>query len=451
MEAENQTPLPTFEDSGSSSFNPISTTLSPNHLTARDDDVSSDQEGVEAPISASLPPTPSPNNNNGSPCNEEEDALVASEDFMEDEDISPSEKEFFDSLPPGYRFHPTDSDLIVHYLQKKINKERLPRHQIRHINLYRNSPEVISAMYPPAGDKEWFFFTPRKRKYPNGHRPNRAAGPGYWKATGADKPVTYRGTQVGFRKALVYYAGKPPKGTKTNWIMHEFRVSGDKKPINGSLKLDDFVLCRIYKKVDKSPQKQGSEEDDVQVDQNVNGNGNGNGDFIRTPEEGGTQLFDQLNNGNDYHFSFEDVKHIEASIGFPQSNFNNNGFRDNNMYRDISLMNVPQSQSLYGNSQLPPTYAARPLSYISSMFPVDNMSLSRYLSETSMEVKPRLMHDNQWNICSELSSELSTVQNLAELDPLINNYQHQLFETSMAAPNNVGNNAYISEIQKEEK
>jgi len=30
------------------------------------------------------------------------------------------------------------------------------------------------------GEKEWYFFTPR---------PNRAAGTGYWKATGADKPI----------------------------------------------------------------------------------------------------------------------------------------------------------------------------------------------------------------------------------------------------------------------
>jgi hypothetical protein len=74
------------------------------------------------------------------------------------------------------------------------------------------------------GEKEWYFFSPRDRKYPNGSRPNRAAGSGYWKATGADKPI---GTPkpLAIKKALVFYAGKAPKGEKTNWIMHEYRLA----------------------------------------------------------------------------------------------------------------------------------------------------------------------------------------------------------------------------------
>ncbi|XP_028073489.1 TMV resistance protein N-like [Camellia sinensis] len=35
--------------------------------------------------------------------------------------------------------------------------------------------------YKPYEEKEWYFFTPRDRKYKNGKRPNRAAGDGYWK------------------------------------------------------------------------------------------------------------------------------------------------------------------------------------------------------------------------------------------------------------------------------
>lgn len=77
------------------------------------------------------------------------------------------------------------------------------------------------------GEKEWYFFTPRDRKYPNGVRPNRAAGLGYWKATGTDKVIVKREGKknIGVKKALVFYKGKPPKGIKTNWIMHEYRLA----------------------------------------------------------------------------------------------------------------------------------------------------------------------------------------------------------------------------------
>ena len=86
------------------------------------------------------------------------------------------------------------------------------------------------------GEKEWYFFSPRDRKYPNGARPNRAAASGYWKATGTDKVimastitpggVIIQGQEnVGVKKALVFYKGKPPKGVKTDWIMHEYRLA----------------------------------------------------------------------------------------------------------------------------------------------------------------------------------------------------------------------------------
>lgn len=102
------------------------------------------------------------------------------------------------------------------------------------------------------GEQEWYFFTPRDRKYPNGARPNRAATSGYWKATGTDKPIhTANGTQkVGVKKALVFYGGKPPKGIKSNWIMHEYRLFDNKPPGSttfnnkGSLKVCNIFIIR---------------------------------------------------------------------------------------------------------------------------------------------------------------------------------------------------------------
>ncbi|KAL7592401.1 NAC transcription factor 56 isoform X1 [Lactuca sativa] len=164
----------------------------------------------------------------------------------------------YPNLPPGFRFHPTDEELVVHYLKKKASSIPLPVAIIAEVDLYKFDPWELPSK-ATFGDQEWYFFSPRDRKYPNGMRPNRAATSGYWKATGTDKPIlSSRGDQkVGVKKALVFYGGKPPKGIKTNWIMHEYRLvdhASFKSPIinlsnkKGSLRLDEWVLCRIYKK-----------------------------------------------------------------------------------------------------------------------------------------------------------------------------------------------------------
>ncbi|KAJ1434769.1 NAC domain [Sesbania bispinosa] len=175
-------------------------------------------------------------------------------------------------LPPGFRFHPTDEELVVHYLKRKADSAPLPVSIIAEIDLYKFDPWELPSK-ASFGEQEWYFFSPRDRKYPNGARPNRAATSGYWKATGTDKPILASDGhhKVGVKKALVFYGGKPPKGVKTNWIMHEYRLA-DNKSLNStsktpspapdparsnkknSLRLDDWVLCRIYKKSNSSTQ-----------------------------------------------------------------------------------------------------------------------------------------------------------------------------------------------------
>ncbi|KAL7595755.1 hypothetical protein Lser_V15G29098 [Lactuca serriola] len=174
------------------------------------------------------------------------------------------EREDFLDLPPGFRFYPSDEELIVHYLQKKVNFCSVFPSVIGEIELYKFNPwELPRKTF--SGADEWFFFSPRDRKYPNGSRPKRSAGSGFWKAMGKDKPIfsSSGSKKIGLKKALAFFKGSPTKNVKTNWTMSEYRLpesSNRSSRLNGSMRLDDWVLCRVRQKGNKSKNKSKAEE-----------------------------------------------------------------------------------------------------------------------------------------------------------------------------------------------
>ncbi|KAJ1262945.1 hypothetical protein BS78_09G147500 [Paspalum vaginatum] len=153
-----------------------------------------------------------------------------------------------DVVMPGFRFHPTEEELIEFYLRRKVEGKRFNVELIAFLDLYRFDPWELPAM-AVMGGKEWFFYVPRDRKYRNGDRPNRVTASGYWKATGADRMIRGENNRpIGLKKTLVFYSGKAPKGVRSSWIMNEYRLPPPATDADPLIPKSEISLCRVYKR-----------------------------------------------------------------------------------------------------------------------------------------------------------------------------------------------------------
>ncbi|XP_010542367.1 PREDICTED: protein BEARSKIN2 [Tarenaya hassleriana] len=152
-------------------------------------------------------------------------------------------------VPPGFRFHPTDEELLHYYLKKKISYQKFEMEVVREVDLNKIEPWELHerCRIGSTPQNEWYFFSHKDRKYPTGSRTNRATHAGFWKATGRDKCIRNCYKKIGMRKTLVFYKGRAPHGQKTDWIMHEYRLEDGDDP-QSNLSEDGWVICRVFKK-----------------------------------------------------------------------------------------------------------------------------------------------------------------------------------------------------------
>ncbi|XP_009804644.1 NAC domain-containing protein 7 isoform X2 [Nicotiana sylvestris] len=153
----------------------------------------------------------------------------------------------FTHVPPGFRFHPTDEELVDYYLRKKIASKRIDLDVIKEIDLYKIEPWDLQELCKIGTEEQsdWYFFSHKDKKYPTGTRTNRATKAGFWKATGRDKAIYRKHILIGMRKTLVFYKGRAPNGQKSDWIMHEYRLETNE---NGTTQEEGWAVCRVFKK-----------------------------------------------------------------------------------------------------------------------------------------------------------------------------------------------------------
>ncbi|XP_019184375.1 PREDICTED: uncharacterized protein LOC109179325 [Ipomoea nil] len=164
------------------------------------------------------------------------------------------EKDSGDSIriPLGYRFHPTDEELITNYLWRKIADPSFFAGAIEEWDLNRLEPwDLLPGVC--VGKREWFFFSRRDMKDATGQRIDRAThsvSKGYWETTGSDKEILKGKSLVGMKKTLIFYRGRPPSGERTDWLMHEYRLVNinylhmiPKLPQNAK---NEWVICKVF-------------------------------------------------------------------------------------------------------------------------------------------------------------------------------------------------------------
>ncbi|KAF2318458.1 hypothetical protein GH714_007875 [Hevea brasiliensis] len=157
------------------------------------------------------------------------------------------------SLAPGFRFHPTDEELVRYYLKRKVTNKPSRCDPIAVVDIYKTEPwDLPDKSKLKSRDLEWYFFSMLDKKYGNGSKTNRATEKGYWKTTGKDRPVRWNLRTVGMKKTLVYHLGRAPRGERTNWVMHEYRLADEDLEKAGIVQ-DAFVLCRIFQKSGTGP------------------------------------------------------------------------------------------------------------------------------------------------------------------------------------------------------
>uniref|UniRef100_A0A0D9WXL7 NAC domain-containing protein n=1 Tax=Leersia perrieri TaxID=77586 RepID=A0A0D9WXL7_9ORYZ len=127
-----------------------------------------------------------------------------------------------DSLLPGFKFNPSDDELVTSYLLRRLQGNPLPLHSaILDADPLRSPPWKLLAEHG-LGD-EGFFFAEARAKNNKGKREKRTVeGGGFWQGQRMCGGGGVEG--ISWSKYLLSFFSEGEKGS-SGWVMHEFAVT----------------------------------------------------------------------------------------------------------------------------------------------------------------------------------------------------------------------------------
>ncbi|KAE8663621.1 NAC domain-containing protein 67-like isoform X2 [Hibiscus syriacus] len=159
-------------------------------------------------------------------------------------------------LPPGFRFCPTDEELVLHFLYPKSSLLPCYPNIIPELDLHLLHPWELDGKALLSG-KRYFFFSQTME--------NLVLEKGYWKKLDFEQPIFSSGSgkKVGVKKPHGFFMGEAPFGIKTNWLMQEYHLTSHYYKTQGNKKVDcsKWVLCKVEENKGNAQSFSYSDED----------------------------------------------------------------------------------------------------------------------------------------------------------------------------------------------
>ncbi|KAK8285602.1 hypothetical protein V6Z11_D08G232000, partial [Gossypium hirsutum] len=159
------------------------------------------------------------------------------------------------NMVKGFRFHPTDEELIEYLQIKTFNRDSLVQVIAEIPDICEFEPwELPGRSVLQTGDRLWYFMYPPKYKYRNSKLVSRTTLEGYWKITGKARKIvnSETGMEIGNKKTLLFYKGQC--NDKICWVMHEYEL---KAMLDSTNSHQTFKLCKLKKKTNISSKEAG--------------------------------------------------------------------------------------------------------------------------------------------------------------------------------------------------